>query len=246
MIVIKKCHWILAITLVVFGCDASTSSSEKEKVTEGIVKQFRKDGSLKAEISVKEGKRHGLSKTYYKNKKPHQEINYENNRKHGIAKTYHENGKLYQETIYDNGLIHGIRKKYRDNGKLWAEIPFHQGKVTVGLKEYLLDGSLKKKYPHVMIKEKNEILAKNRVTLVATLSDKSKKVEFYTGTLEDNKFFGLNAGKIYKQNKGKAEIVFDVRPGMFIMKEVNVIAKVKTTMGNTYITQKKYNLAVEN
>lgn len=246
MISINRWSWILAITLLIISCDSTPDSDKKEKITDGIVKQYRKDGTLKAEIGVKDGQRHGLSKTYYKNKKLHQEINYINNKKHGIAKTYHKNGKIYQETLYDSGIIHGVRKKYRENGKLWAEIPFHKGKEAAGLKEYLLDGSLKRKYPKIVIMEKNEIIAKNKVTLEATLSDNSKKVEFYTGTLDDGKFFGVNAGKIYSQKNGKAEIVFNVLPGMFIMKEINIIAKVTTVMGNSYITQKSYNLAVEN
>ena len=40
-------------------------------------------------------------------------------------------------------------------------------------------------------------------------------------------------------------LTYNLPPGGFMMDELNIIAAVETVYGNTYITQRAYNLAIE-
>jgi hypothetical protein len=54
-----------------------------------------------------------------------------------------------------------------------------------------------------------------------------------------------NLDPLMPDGKAKARIAYRVMPGEFIMGNINIIAKVETLTGNTYITQRPFNVAVE-
>ncbi|MBL7858306.1 MAG: toxin-antitoxin system YwqK family antitoxin [Cyclobacteriaceae bacterium] len=223
----------------------SENSTDGKKKT-GIVKTKYEDGSVRAEISFTEGKKDGLAKEYYRNGRIFQEIMYSNGIKHGRAKRYYENGQLYQETPYDSGKIEGIQKKYRSDGKLSAEIPYHKNNPCVGLKEYLTDGSPRRKYPSIIVTPVDNIWKDGHYTLRISMSDNTKRVEYYRGSLAEGECLSNFMGNIFETQKGVAEITYVVPPGTFIMEQVNIVAKVETLLGNDYITQIRYNVAAEN
>jgi antitoxin component YwqK of YwqJK toxin-antitoxin module len=235
----------IVLVIVFFGCSNMEQDATKKK-RDGLVKQYGKGGVLKNEIMYANSKKNGPAKTYYSDGTLRQEITYVNDTKHGIAITYYENGKKYQETMYDSGVIVDVRRKYRENGNLFAEIPYVNGETAKGLKEYLVDGTLKKNYPKIVIKELNQILKKSEFKLLINMSNNAKSVTFYRGQLTDGQVIGRDAGKIFRQSKGRAEITFPVPPGAFLMQKINIIAVVKTRLGNPYIVEKSYNLAIEN
>ena len=187
-----------------------------------------------------------MAKTYYKSGKLQQSINYIDDIKHGLATTYYETGTKYMETPYDSGKAHGLRKKYRSNGQLMAEIPYFKGEETAGLKEYLLDGSEKTKYPEIKIKAIDEILLKNKYTLKFSVTNASRQVEFFVGKLDKNKTIPYNVLPLKSTKSGESELVYSLPPGMFIMEELNIIVKAKTKLGNPFITETSYNVAIEN
>lgn len=228
--------------------DAAQNNEQKggKKIKDGVVKQYRKNGVLKTEVSYKDGIRHGLAKSYYKNGKLRQEINYAKNQKDGTAKTYYQNGKLYQTTPYVNDTIHGFRKKYRQNGKLMAEIPYNKGTVCAGLKEYLINGEPRKRYPVIEIQEIDQLVIKNKFTVRLKMSDGSKNVKFYDGSLTADGCISNDLLWLSSNTPGMLDLVYDVPPGMFMMKELTFTAQVKTKLGNPFITQKRYNLALDN
>lgn len=79
------------------------------------------------------------------------------------------------------------------------------------------------------------------------MSEKVREVEYYTGELTNGNCIGEKAVKIWNTDRyGLAEIPFQVLPGQFLMQKVNVIAKVKTTLGNYLVIEKSMNVAVEN
>ncbi|MTI23301.1 toxin-antitoxin system YwqK family antitoxin [Fulvivirga sp. RKSG066] len=237
----------LVTGLLLFGCEhVTTKKTNKGKVKDGVVEQFRADGSLKTSVALKDGKRHGEAKSYYKDGTLRQSINYVNNVKEGLAVTYYQNGRKYQETPYEKGKINGIRKKYRMNGNLMAEVPYINNEPCAGLVEYLLNGERKTNYPHIKIRPVDELLKKDRYSLILSISDGSKDVVFYSGKPVDEGCIPHYAIPLGSHKAGKAIVRYDLPPNAYIMEEMNFIAKVKTKLGNPYIIETSHNLAIEN
>lgn len=239
--------YLFILLLLFSGCEFLKTSDETSKKNDtNVIKQYRNDGSIKTEVPVLDGKRHGLAKNFYANGKVQQEIHYIRNKKHGLATTYYKTGIKYMVTPYDSGIIHGVRKTYRQDGALMAEVPFYKGKPTAGLKEYLLNGKEKTAYPKIKIKPVDEIMLRNRYTLKLSVSDASKKVEYFLGKLDENKMIPLNAVPLQPTRPGESEIVYPLPPGAFKMEQVNIIALAYTKLNNPYITEASFNLAIEN
>lgn len=241
---------ILVLALFCFCCSTdnqktSGGSGKEKKKLEGLVQQFRKDGTLATEITYKDKKRNGLARAYYKNGKLKSEINYKDDLQHGLVKMYYENGKLFRETIYKEGKIDGIRKTYRENGKLLAEVPYLMDEPGIGTKEYTADGKLKKKLPEMKVEFIDNLIKNNEYIVRVSLTGPHRKVDFYTGELTNGKF--KNNRLIYLASEGGVmEYKYKVPPGSFIMESLNIIAETQTAMGIPYLVQQKVNIAFEN
>jgi hypothetical protein len=231
---------------ILVGCsgDNSKSDSKSGKKKNGVVKSYYPDGAIKSEITFKDGKQHGKAKQYYNDGTLAREIDYANNIIHGWAKRYWETGKLYQETPYDSGKIHGVQKRYNGAGKLTAVATYSQGFDCMGLKEYLVDGSLKTEYPKIVLKTEDRLLSEASYYIRVSMSEKVKKVEYYMGNLTAGCMHD-RLDPLMPDGKAKARIQFSILPGEIIMENINIIAKVETLAGNTYITQKPFNVAIE-
>ncbi len=222
-------------------------SKPKPKIKrEGLIEKRRSDGSLKTSINYRSGKKQGLAISYYSNGKVRQKINYNEGIKHGNAETYYENGHIYQITSYKNGYKHGVRKRFRQNGKLYSEMPYYLDHPTVGLKEYTTSGEQKKKYPEITVEAIDQILTNDSYILRISMSDNSKKVEYYIGELTEDKYIGNDAIRMVSQRPGVLELRYNMPKGTFIMEEPNIIAKVTTKLKNIYITQKTHSVSIEN
>lgn len=239
--------YLLVVFLFAIACQPESKEGEesKRKVKNGIVEQFYPDGSIKNKIPVKNGKRHGRAQSFYKDGTLRQEIDYVNNVKHGEVITYYQNGKKYQVTPYVNGKIEGIRKKYRQNGKLVAEVPYSDGEVCAGLKEYLLNGEEKTGYPELIIKAENNLLKNGTYVLKLSASNGSKDVEYFNGKLTEGGCIPHYLSPIGPVEGGTAEVIYKLPQGSYVMEELNFIAKIKTRLGNYFITEKSHYLAVE-
>jgi antitoxin component YwqK of YwqJK toxin-antitoxin module len=244
---------VLSIVLILLSCSGENSKKknkspkkDEKALKDGVTKSYYADGKLRAEVPFKNGRRNGLAVEYYNNGKKYLEINYVNGRNHGLSTRYYDTGGLYEETMYENGEMHGIRKRYRKDGKLSAEAPYNNGFSCLGLKEYLVDGRPKKNFPTIEIQPVDRLLKEDRYILRLSMSDKTKNVIFYQGKLE-GKCLGYSQTQIpMSAEKGVGELVFNLPKGMFVMDEISIVAKVKTPLGNYYVTEKKYNLAIEN
>jgi len=236
--------FLILLTAVFFGCSGTNGGSADGKLN-GLHKYYYPEGQLYLEVHYKDSIAHGITKQYFKNGQLFEEVNYVNGAKHGIQKRYYEDGALSMETPYDSGRRHGIERKFRKDGTKAYEAPYHYDNACIGLKEYYLSGNPVEKYPEIIITPEDRLFDNFRYSLRISLSEKHK-VEFFEGTLTQGKYVSADAEKIYMENSSTARIDYPLGPGEFLMKTINVIAKVKTELGNTYITQKKYNLAVEN
>jgi hypothetical protein len=237
----------LLISLVLlFACkEKITEASTPTGKLQGLHKYYFPDGKLYLEVNYKDSVPHGTTKRYFKAGGILEESEYRNGILHGITKTFYEDGTLSSQTPYDSGRIDGIKLKFRKDGTKTYEAPYQDGEPCAGLKEYFLSGNPVNNYPKIVVQPKNKLLTDDQYILEFSLSDNSKSVEFYKGTIKRDGCLSSANAPMYT-SKGVARLFYFLPPGGFLMENINVIAKVKTDLGNYYFTQVSYNLAVEN
>lgn len=231
------------------SCDTESHSGKKNpkpRMKDGVAKSFYKGGKLHSEIVYKDGKKTGKAIEYYKNGGKSLEIDYKNGIKHGNVKRFFENGQLSELILYVDGKKNGVQKKWRENGKLVTEAPYMNDLPCQGLKEYLLDGSIKMNYPSIIITPINKLDTQGLYILRLTLSNKSRNVSYAKGILNSECISDALDPIFFDENTGVGEIRYYLSPGEFKMEEINIIAKVKTLLGNVKIIQKSYNVAIDN
>ncbi len=242
---------IVLIAVFISSCEfipGKKDNSDEKKTETGktdiqVQKRYYDDGTIKSELPVKNKKRHGVAKKYYLTGKLNTSITYFNNVKHGESIWYYKSGKPYRVTSYYNGKRHGLQKKYYENGKLMSEVTYLKNFPQPGLKEYSKDGKLKTKYPKIRFNEIDKTAFENKHILQFSMSDKTKKVKFFSRIISEEKdttYVELPS----KSGLGKLESY--VPPGNFIMKKLTIYAEVTTKLRNPYITKATYNLSVEN
>jgi hypothetical protein len=206
------------------------------------------NGKTKAEITYKNGKQNGIAKSFDRDGHLLLELFYIDNKRAGLSKKYYAGGKqIYQSTEYKDDKMHGRQTKFRENGNLMSEARFENNFPCIGLNEYLLDNTLKKKYPHINIRTIDKLESSGVYILEISMSDKIKSVKYYsgkltpTGCIHDDLYFIL-------QDPGKktGQLKYNLPPGGFMMEELNIVAVVETLLGNSYVTQRSYNLAIDN
>lgn len=240
-------RYFILIFFLFAACEADNKEATKKGIKDGVVKQYYPNKVLKNEISYKNGKRNGIAKNYYKDGTLHQQIEYINGKKNGEAITYYESGKVFQVTQYENNLMHGIRRKYRPNGKLMAEVAYNYDRPCKGLKEYLLDGSLKKQYPKLIVDPVDNLLKDGSYVLRVKSSDGTSKIKFYVNTkLGANGCLEGGEPSTAQNEPGVFEVKFNLPENAFIMEEIHFVAEITTLLGNPYVTYTKHNLAIEN
>jgi hypothetical protein len=235
----------LWISLIFYSCATKSTETKPKGKLQGLHKWYFPSGELYLEVNFKDSLPHGSSKRFMKNGQVLEDATYIMGVRHGITRTYHENGQLSTETPYDSGRIHGIQRKFRKDGTPAFEAPYYYDNPCVGLKEYYTSGNPVKNYPTIIVTPKNDLLRTGEYVLELRLSDGSESVRFYHGELTDGKFIGRYTTPLHVQN-GVGRIYYTLPPGGFVMEKLNIIAKAKTDLRNYYITQLKYNLAIEN
>jgi antitoxin component YwqK of YwqJK toxin-antitoxin module len=265
---------ILLITVVLgamaFSCHNAGTLKDNNKSDDGtvIVREFFSNGKVKAEISVKDNKRHGITRNYSSKGSLLSTVNYANGKKEGKATNYYSSGRVHSTMIYKNGLregeavwyfesgkpysvsqfinnkLNGIQKKYYKNGNLQSELPCKDGQPGTGLKEYTEEGKLISDCPVIIVREINRIATDDKFTLNIYLSRHLSNVHFYLDDLDSGKYLKKYMYEIHSEN-GVATKTYDVPQGYVKFQKLNIIAKARTRLGNTYITQRTYNLAIQ-
>jgi hypothetical protein len=240
--------YILALLAVAGSCAPKKKDARPALDTSDNVKRtYFKSGKVNTEISYKDGEKDGVARIYYINGNVNQEIVYKRGKRDGLAKRFYENGKVYQETQYVDDKMNGYRKKFDQEGRLISEEIYRNDFACRGLKEYNGDGSLRSSYPKLIIQSVDRISQEGKFYLNLTLSDKSKKVKYYKGTLTSDGCISSALEPILLiENKGMGQLIYYMPPGSFKMEEVRVIAVVQTTFGSSYIAQNTYNLSIDN
>lgn len=232
----------MTFAVVLISCEPKTKTADP--VETGVKKYYYPDGPLYMEVHLQDTVPHGVTTEYFRNGKVYQSTEYVLGEKHGMFKRYYEDGVLALETPYDSGKRHGIEKKYRKDGTVAYEAPYFQDQPTTGLREYYTNGQPVEKYGSIVIEEENRPLDA-RFSLVVSFSG-AYKAEFYAGKLTDGKYIGKDCERLYVIRDGVARVDYNVGLGDFLMDDINIIAKVKTDLGNYFITQRRYNIAIDN
>lgn len=205
-----------------------------------------RDGKIKAEITYKDGKRNGASRSYDKNGNLVLELPYVEDKREGTSKKYYAGGKqLSQTTEYRADKMHGKQTKYRENGDLMSEALYENDFPCLGLKQYLTDNTLKREYPTIKITPVDQL--ETQGVYLLEMSEKVRSVKYYSGKLSAS---GCLTGDLYfimqDESRKTGKLRYHLSPGGFLMEELNIIAAVTTLQGNIYITQRSYNLAIDN
>ncbi len=266
----KNIFYIALVVLLFISCD-SPLFSKKDKLPPGvqIVREYYPNRKIKSVLRVKQNKRHGLCKYYYEDGSLRAEYNYRLNRLHGTCTDYYKNGevklvgeyvnnklngtmtsyyknskKMY-EAEYVNGEKHGVKKRYYENGKLMSVNSYYLGGVGLGLKEYTSDGKRITNYPEIKIKEINRLAMEGTLYIKISLSNNSSSVAFFITDLHNDKYLPSHAEPIEKEGS-IATVEYYVAKGSVMMKEINVVARYKTKLGNFYLMSRKYPIAAKN
>lgn len=229
------------------SCDGpNQKKAGKDNKPDDLVVTKYSDGSVRAEIAMKNGKKNGIAREYYQSGKIYREMEYRDGKKEGVAKRYYENGLLAQETFYKDDKMHGTQKKYREDGKPASIAEYVEDNPCKGLVEYFTDGKVKDNYPKIVITPEDRVYSEGLYIVHISLSEKAKEVEYFVGKLTKEKTIDPSSKKIWNTDKnGTAKIEYPVMPGTFVMDKIHLIAKIKTPLGNYHISERDYNVAAE-
>ena len=240
----------LALTLLCCNPPEGKLKEKKATMDDGstVVSTKYPNGKKKAEATYKDGKRNGPSRSFDTDGNLSLELMYVDDKKDGQSSKFYQGGKqVYQTTEYKDNMLHGKRIKYRQNGNLMSEARFEKDFPCLGLKEYLLDNSLKKKYPKIVITPIDRLDTEGIYLLEIAMSEKVRSVKYYSGKLSSE---GCLHGDLYSilrdDTRHTGQLKYFMSPGGFLMEELTIIAEVETIMGNSYVTERTYNLAIDN
>lgn len=153
------------------------------------IKKYYSEGKLIKEVTFKDGVKDGLCKNYYDDGRLKTTIIYSNNLKSDTSRWYYPEGMVYRATPYRNNMLNGVQVKYYKNGRVQAEIPYKDGLRMPGLKEYYEDGRPVAGMPSIVAEtDASHYATHGTVRLILKLSNNSKNVQFFRGSLVDGAF----------------------------------------------------------
>ena len=233
--------YLAFISLLFFAGCHPKESVETAEGNISFIRKYYPNGQLKTEVPVEFNRRNGLARTFYEDGSVKQSIEYLNGLKHGEARTYYENGNLFMVSRYKHNQLHGIRERYHPNGQLMSEAPFYEDKPAVGLREYLLDGSPRKYYPIIVVEQVGH-LRYDVLRLKVSLSDGSRRVKYYVGSLHPDGYIE-RAAALETYDDGETYVRVELSKDEMTTEKINLIAEVKTLQGNTYIVTHEHHVA---
>lgn len=248
----KMLFGIFICSGLLISCESSIKKANDQKTTgwaiddnnDSVYLRYDDKGKLESYTTYKNGRKNGLAKKYYKNGNTQFVINYQNGLKEGLTKWYYENGQLYRETLYTDDEPSGIQKKYYENGKPMAEIPYKNGEVIPGLKEYTKSGKLKTIYPELIIRPIDRLAFENTYTVEVFFSEKLKTAMYYKVIRNEEK--GWESLIELKKINGKGQDDYYISRGSFMLKKEIYRGEYNTSLGNKYVAEKSFNIAIDN
>jgi hypothetical protein len=211
------------------------------------IRSFYKSKKIKNEVTYKNSRRNGLARSYDEAGNLLLEINYVDDKREGKSTRYYIGGAVFQTTEYKNDVMQGQQLKFRSNGNPISEARFENDHPCLGLKEFLEGRKPRTKFPQLVIKEIDHIARSGEYTLEVSLTSNVKEVKYYTGKLTPSGCISdANNSVVTDASRRVGLITYRLRPGEFVMEELNIVAVAETLNDNSYVTQKKFNVAIKN
>lgn len=184
--------------------------------------KYNKQGKLYWEAGFKNNQYEGEWLRYsYRNIKLLERFNYKEGNKDGKQECFYDTGKPKSVFYYDNGTALAGAEEWQENGK----------KVNNDFK--------------ITVSERDEVLLKNKLTFIIRLEhSRSDDVLFETLPYDLDKEKKIMIP--IKKTGDHFTIEFDVPKGGFVMKEVQLLAKRKTALGNTISKTTSFMAAANN
>ncbi len=110
---------------------------------DGLRREYRKAGNLKAERTYRHGILHGPSRLYYRGGILKTEWHYKNGDRHGLSIGYYRNGTIKDKGLYQEDLQEGRVILYFPSGKIKAEMSFIHDVLEGPSKTYFEGGGIK-------------------------------------------------------------------------------------------------------
>ena len=232
---------------ILFFCSCTNNKNQtenKQKVVADSIVVIKKPYEnspdvVEYEVPVLKGTniRHGIQKRFYRHGSLYSEIPYKNGKREGIAYTYYPviagaEPVVWKEQPYINNSLNGICRRFHEDGVLQAEYEYRDGLPATGLKEYSDSGK--------PVKMPELILSKSRTgsyfCITARLSNNSKNVKYYLGSLVNGKYLHNNLKSLQEVN-GKGEVLLPDSK-----KSATITAVYITRYRNRYIVSKTITL----
>ncbi len=257
---------VVLAAFVASGC-ANNTESVQENVK--VKKSFYEDGTVRSELSFKDGKKNGVGITYYqngevrsefnyvdgkkegKNKNYYQEgglssdVNYSNDKKHGSYIKYYKTGVTYVDCYYENGKLHGERTVYSREGKVKSVMKYADGLPLPGTKRLKPNGEIKAPIRiKFILDDKTELTGKAKLYL--ELDQKMKDVVYYQGSIgTDGNYKDGFRYPIDIDSKDRGYIEYYKSPYGMVMKKVEVVAIAKDRDQQVHIITGVFNLVLD-
>jgi hypothetical protein len=237
----------IALVVLIASCMNNKSSKNVEEQDKAandsiaIVKNTFKNNPSKIEyeIPILKGTklRHGVQKRFYPDGCLYSKIPFTRNVRNGVAYTYYKaygdkKPVVWKEQPYVKGKLDGVCKRYHKDGKLQAEYSYKNGLREIGLIEYSKTGK-EITLPKLVVSKK---VGSSSIQIIAKMSNDTKKVKYFTGTLIEGKYVSDNKKEIAVSN-GVCKVSVSAN-----QKSVTIIAMISTKYHNSYITAKTISL----
>ncbi len=284
----KPKNLLLILLLFFLSCELSDSFENGEKIiyypgTEivkqsveykngkknGYLREFFRDGSLKASQRYVNDTLTDTTVVYYENKQLKTFHVYKNKVKSGCWRDYNKNGQLVSELFFKNGLLdsvcstygfrsgklitkihyhegtkHGLEEHFYVNGKQKSKAYYYMGQPAKGTEEWYESGKPVNNDFKITITESNRVALENALEYTIKMSPADDRDEVYR-IFENNDQIIRDRISIPKKN-GAFVYRYDVAKGSFVMEEVMIAVFRKTRFGNTLIKTGTFNAASNN
>ncbi len=231
----------------------------------GPVKEYYKNGTLKARHFFVNDSLDDTSATYHANGRLQSLHVYKNKLKHGCWKEYNKEGRLYSQIFMKNGMLdststvytyrtgrvvtrvtykdgvkNGPEEHFYSNGKPRSIAYYDMGRACKGTEEWMDNGKKINNDFKIQISEHNEVLMNNTLTYVIRLEPAQEGDEVYQvmTPCEGNKIGSVIP---LKKKNGSYILEFTVGKGGFVMENVTLAAYRQTPFKNTYIKTTSFN-----
>lgn len=193
----------------------------KNKLKHGTWQDFNKEGGLVQELNFKDGVLHGTSTKY----------------------TY-RTGRVQLRVNYVEGAKQGVEESFYPNGKPKSRVSYNNGWQCAGLQEWDQNGKAIKHDVKINVTEKNEIQLTGKLQYIITLSDPDPADYVYR--LYNAKDSCASSTILLRKTDDKHILEYILGKGGFVMDNVTIVAKRRTSMGNTFMKFKSFNVSGNN